>query len=270
MELFVSSCRTTIWFWRLSLLRQVQHPLHCIGWLVFNPLQYLFWYFILTLVLSRCGTLADWNKGQIMFLYGLALMSHGIMVTLFIETWDIDSTLSQGGFDRMLVRPIGMFSQYGFSYLNLIGIADLVPGAIFFFYSCHVLNFYLNVSRLALITLTVIGAVLIRASLFIIVSSVSFWTRKSRSLTEVTMVVVERGASLPLALYPIFIQAALTYFLPLGFIAFYPSTYLLGITPAIHLSLNPAITTFLVGATLFSLALWVFGVGLQRYESSGS
>jgi len=51
-------------------------------------------------VLSRFQALAGWSLGQIAFLYGLRLTTHGLFVILFGRLSALDQQIREGKFDR--------------------------------------------------------------------------------------------------------------------------------------------------------------------------
>lgn len=234
------------------------------------PIQYFSGVWVLRIIIERFHALNGWEFPQLAFIYGLGLLSHGILVVFFINTWHIDNMVIEGNFDRLLLRPMNVFFQLIASYVNFIGLIDLIPGTIIFLYASHLVGMdwtFVNVIKLIL---TIIGGVLIRAALFIILGSVSFWTKRSGSLVGFTLTLLERTTMYPMNIYPLILQMILTFLIPIGFISFYPASEFLGKDSGFNIPLSMALWTPLIGIVCFMISQFIFGLGMKKYESSGS
>ncbi|MGO8673719.1 MAG: ABC transporter permease [Capsulimonadaceae bacterium] len=261
----VSSC-----FIRLALQRQLEYPLFIVTWLITNPMQYLAGMWMLKAIVTQFHALAGWDVPQIAFLYGLGLLSHGVMVLLFMQTWLIDDMISQGEFDRILLRPLSATFQFSMGFVNLVGLTDLIPAVIIFWYGCRLTHFALTLPHAAIVLLVVFGGTLIRAAFFIILGSVAFWTQRSAPLTLAGEQLIQRGTFYPIAIYPRLMQMLLTFLVPLGFVSFYPTCHLVGGRPGIDVPASLGLWTPAVGIVFFWVSQQIFTAGLRRYEGAGS
>ena len=225
---------------------------------------------MLQILAKQFNGIAGWSFEELAFLYSLGLFSHAFVVIFFIQTWSIEDLVIRGGFDRLLVRPINPLFHFLVSGINLIGIIDLLPASIIFFYSCTILHFELSIIHLAQLTAIVAGATLIRAGIYLFLGTAAFWTKKSRPLVMGGMVMMERATSYPQTIFPYLVQVALTFMLPIGFIAFYPSTALLGKSQPFGFITCSWIWTLGFGVVIWVCACGLFRLGIRRYESSGS
>jgi ABC-2 type transport system permease protein len=255
---------------KLAIQRQLEYPLFLISWLLMIPTSYFSGIWMLKIIVDRFQPLSGWGFEQLAFLYGLGLLSHGLVVVFFIPTWGTEFAVLRGEFDRLLLRPMNVFFQFVTGYFNFIGLIDLIPGVIIFLYAAHQVDFSWGIGNVAKPFLVVVGGTLIRASLYTIIGAIAFWTKRSRNLIFMAVAAMERTTMYPLTLYPQVIQAVLTFLLPIGFISFYPAEHFLGKTSSFELPLGMAVWTPIVGLISFAIAYAVFRLGLQRYESAGS
>jgi ABC-2 type transport system permease protein len=225
---------------------------------------------MLKVLVDRFHPLAGWTFPQIAFLYGLGLMSHGLQVIFFIETWWIGGQVVHGGFDRLLLRPMNVFFQFMARYVNLIGCLDMVPAVIIFSYGCHAVGFAWSLPNALKLLGVLVGATLVRASLYGLAGSTSFWTRSPGSIRDAIEPMIHHGTLYPLSIYPRALHWALTFLVPVGFISFYPACEFLGKDDGFSLPLGLAVWTPVVGVAAFTLMHEVFRRGLRRYESTGS
>ncbi|WP_028561123.1 ABC transporter permease [Paenibacillus pinihumi] len=258
-------------FARLAVQRQLEYPLFLFSWLLMIPIQYFSGIWMLKIIVDRFQPLNGWDFPELAFLYGLGLLSHGILVVLFINTWHIDNMVIQGAFDRLLLRPMNVFFQLIASYVNFIGLIDLIPGLIIFIYGCQLVGFEWTLGNIIKLLLVLLGGVLIRASLFISLGTIAFWTKRNASMVGFTLSMLERGTMYPLSIYPYVLQVIFTFIIPIGFISFYPAAEFLGKgSESFQLPLNFALATPAVGLVCFMLSQWIFRRGMKSYESAGS
>ncbi|MGD2069881.1 MAG: ABC-2 family transporter protein, partial [Gemmatimonadota bacterium] len=81
---------------------------------------------------------------------------------------------------------------------------------------------------------------------------------------------LDRTTTFPLSLYAYWVQLALTFAVPIGFISFYPAAGLLERGDLVALPFAVAAWTPVVGLVFFLVASAVFARGLARYTSAGS
>jgi len=255
---------------RLSLQRQLEYPTFLISFLLMIGIRYFGAIYMLKVLVDRFQPLAGWTFPQLTFLYGLGLMSHGIMVVVSVQSWFIEFFVLRGGFDRMLLRPMNVFFQFTFSNINLIGVLDMVVSFFIFGYGARLVDFSWTVTNTLTLFAVVLGATLIRSAFFTILCSVAFWTKKSHALRLIGNQLLERTTFYPLAIYPQLLQTILTFVIPIGFVSFYPGCHFLGQNARTTLPLAMAWWTPAAGIAMFALGQFVFSRGLKIYESTGS
>ncbi len=249
----------------------LEYPAYLIGWFLSNPLQFIFGVITIKVVITNFQPLGGWTFGQVVFLYGLGILSHGLSVVFFVQTWNMDRRVTEGGFDRMLVRPLNVFFQFCFDYFNYIGFTDLIPGLIVFGYGCTLVGFSFTVLNIFKILIVVIGGTLLRGGLYIITGSLSFWVQRTGGeLVDVQLSLHEATKRFPMSIYPKFLQGIFTFLWPIGFTCFYPASEFLGIETQFVFPGSLCVWAFVVGIAIFLLGITIFNFGLLKYESAGS
>lgn len=257
-------------FAKMAIQQQLEYPLFLVSWLLMIPISYFSGIWMLKIIVDRFQPLKGWDFPDLAFIYGLGLLSHGMMVILFITTWQMGRMVIQGEFDRMLLRPMNVFFQLIVSYVNFIGLIDLIPATVIFFYACHLVGFEWTAVNILKLLLVLIGGMFIRASLYICLGTVAFWSKQNTSLVGMANQLLERFTLYPISIYPIAIQLLFTFLIPIGFISYYPANEFLGKNGGFELPLDLAIWTPIVGAASFLLSQVVFKLGMKNYESAGS
>jgi ABC-2 type transport system permease protein len=175
-----------------------------------------------------------------------------------------------GFFDRVLVQPMNVFFLYIIRYINFIGIIDLIPGCIIFFWAADAVNFSWSFPNIIRLLIVIAGGVLIRAALFLGFGSAAFWTNNRDAFVGLLIELFHRTTFYPLSIYPRVLQMVLSFVIPVGFISFYPAASFLGKKEMFIVPVDVTVVTFSAGVFLFLIAYSIFKIGLTRYESSGS
>lgn len=254
---------------RLSIQSRMEYPFMLIGYVLSNCIQWIAGFASIKFVVDSFGSLGGWGYESLAFLYGMSVLSHGLSVVFFIQTWCMAYCVVKGEYDMFLLRPMGVLFQFLFEDFNLIGITDLIPGLMVFFYGCAKVHITLNITNISMILFTLIGGTLIRGAVWIFCGTLSFWTKNTANFTDMVGVLFERVSMYPLTIYPKWVQILFTFFLPLAWITFYPVKSILGMNGSC-IPVPMALISLWVGIGMFALSCGFFCIGMRRYESAGS
>ena len=258
---------------RLDAASSFQYFSYSIVWFFMIGISAFSTFFVLKAIMDRIGQINGWNFPQVVFLYGLGLISHGFEDMFFIQNRWIETYILRGEFDRLLLRPLGVFFLFNTNTFNMVGFYDIIPGLIMFVYACGLLQFALTPLAFMYILIITVSGTFIRAALLIISGSVAFWTKKSQVLVDTDLVLMDRTTSYPLTIYPKWFQWLFTFVIPLAFINFYPVSGMLDISLGAGLPIAPDMVLWspVAAALFFTAAMALFKFGLKhKYESSGS
>lgn len=155
----------------------------------------------------------------------------GILIIFFTGLRDIERTINNGTFDRLLLRPRGVLFQVIAS--NADWFAALGHGGL--------------------------GIVLL-----------SFYIMKSSNMREVFYWNMRKFAVYPISIFPKLIQYIMIYVIPFAFVNYFPAQYLLrkedmAAYPEIFMYISP-----IVGVCLYLLAYLFWRYSLRHYVSSGN
>lgn len=253
-----------------ALQSALEYPANLAGWLLANILQFGIGFATIKFVVEQFGTLKGWDFEELAFLYGLAVLSHGLSVVLFIPTWYLGYLVINGELDIFLLRPLNVLFQFLFMDVNLVGVTDLISGVIIFAYGCIKLNFVWSLPNILSIIAAIIGGTLLRGAIWLIWASRSFWSENRGNFVWHTMQLYDKTTMYPLTIYPRFLQVIFTIMIPLGWITFYPAGAILNKELPFYIPFNVPFLTMLIGIAVFSLSCFIFCRGLKKYESSGT
>lgn len=261
--------------YRLEIKREMEYLSYSLSWFIMIPISAFSGYYVLKVILDNSGTINGWNLGQIAFLYGLSLFSHGFQDLFFIQTRYIDGCIISGEFDRALLRPMGVFFQFITSTFNIVGICTLIPAVVVFAYGCHLLAFEWTLGNTIAVLMVIVGGTLISFAIFSITGTIAFWTKKSSFLVSLNITIIDKMTSYPMTIYPKALIKVFTFLIPIGFITFYPVCGMLGMDSGLACSfpipIELPVVCLGVGIICFIIARGFFMFALRRkYESAGS
>jgi ABC-2 type transport system permease protein len=226
----------------------------------------------LALVLNRFGGIDGWTLAEVAFLYGLVELSFGLMDMLFagFDPQFFGQNIRKGSFDQFLLRPVPIMWQVLSSDLTLRRIGRIFLGLAIFMTAVGLSNVAWTFAKIVYLPFVIVGMVLFFGGLFIIGSSLTFWTVES---LEVINILTYGGSfliSYPMSIYQDWLRRIFTFVIPAIFLNYYPALYFLDKTDPFNF---PFIAHFLApvaGATVFALALLFWHFGLRHYQSTGN
>jgi ABC-2 type transport system permease protein len=223
--------------------------------------------FIMT---STFKSLAGWAPEEILFLYGVYLLSYAVAASFFFNPCiNLADKIRTGEFDSALTKPLSPFVHefcmgFNFAYVSHI---TLSAGVIVF--AAFRVGLRLDLPGILFCILMFFGAVLVQAALLIFTSAFSFFLISDNPFFDI-LFTIKNFMNYPLGIYPAALQLVLTFLVPIAFMNFFPAAAILGKDPGLSFSLNSAIATPLAGIVLFVLSVWFWNWALAKYQSTGS
>ena len=222
------------------------------------------------IVLYQFDTIAGWTFGEIALLYSLRLLAHAVWVVPFHQVQFLDTTVREGRFDRYLVRPLNLLLQVMTTRFQMNVIGDVAAAALLFTIAAHLVDLNLSPLTGAYLVLVVLGGALIQGAAVVAVSSLSFRFVQTWAANHLIDNFFLLFGSYPTTIFGGVLNWALTWVVPIAFIAYIPASVLLEKTGELHMSAIVAFGTPVMGAVWFLLAYWVWHRQARRYHSVGN
>ncbi|HWG84784.1 MAG TPA: ABC-2 family transporter protein [Deinococcales bacterium] len=224
------------------------------------------------LVFSRFGSIHGWSIGEVAFLYGLVELSFGIMDMLF-SGFDPDRFgpyVREGKLDQFLLRPVSLGVQVLGADFLLKRLGRIALGSGIFLYAVSAAQVEWTPAKLAYLPLVVLGMVLFFGGLFMIGSTLTFWTAQSLEAMNTLTYGGSFLVSYPFTIYPDWLRHTFTYLVPAILLNYYPALWFLGKPDPFGF---PPFAPFLApvaGLVVFTAAAAFWSYGLRHYQSTGS
>ena len=215
---------------------------------------------------QKTSQLAGWRFEEILFLYGFSLIPYGIFNIISLNLYDFGNTyIIEGKFDRVLLRPVSSLFQVLFETFRIESVQEIATGIFCVVYASTRLHVVWTLSKLGLFVFFGCCAGLVYISVFLILTTVTFWWEDRIGVHPPVWNVIAFGRY-PLSIYSGVVQFFLCWIVPFGLASYYPSVRLLGrsVTPE-YAPLVPV-----VAVAFFALALLLWNAGTRHYSSTGS
>jgi len=220
----------------------------------------IFW-----VLLDSIPNLAGWGFDQLVFIYAFYLLAISPMQILFDHFWQLRFHVIEGTFLKYYFRPLNMMFYYVSEMFDIKGVVQFLLGIALFIYASNTLGVVWSLPRLIFLLLSLFSAALVTISIMVIAASSAFWIYNSYPVMDLAWRLREYSPY-PMTIFDGFFKILLTYIVPIGFIAFYPSQFFLQPeSVSLLMVLSP-----LVGLGFFALAYWVWTKGVNSYTGTGS
>lgn len=227
-------------------------------------------FFAIVFFFDHIPTFAGWSLAEVTFLYGFSAFAFRAG-ELFATGFDsLPSQLRQGTFDRVLVRPLGAFFQTLSAGLALRRLGSLPFPLALMAIASRLLGLEWTADKVALLAVAIVSGMAIYFSIFVCGAAYCFWTVQG---TEVINTFTNGGqfiTSYPLDAFGDWLRRAVTFVVPVAFVSYYPTLYLLDRPPPGGQPEWLRLASPLVAAAAAWVAWRLWSVGVRRYMSAGS
>jgi ABC-2 type transport system permease protein len=214
------------------------------------------------------GELAGWRAGEVALLYGLAMVAFGLSEMVAAGFDVFPRAIQQGEFDRILLRPVGIFVQVLAADFQLRRLGRVAQGGLALAMAWTPIVW---TPLKVLYLLIVLGSGFVMFSALLVLGAVlCFWTIQSIEIINTVTYGGTEMASYPLPIYHELLQRFFTFVVPLAVVSYFPALYLLD-RPELQ-----CLPGWLPGATpvaaamLALIARLAWRIGVRHYQSTGS
>jgi len=218
------------------------------------------------IVLFQKNQLRDWPFPEIIFLYGFSLIPYGIFNVVSLNLYDFGNNyIIEGKFDRVLLRPVSSLFQVLFETFRIESFQEVATGIFCMWWGTHRLHVAWPPAKIAMLVFYGICAAIIYVSIFLMLSTVSFWFEDRIGVHPPVWNVIAFGRY-PLSIYSGYVRFVLCWIIPFGLASFYPSVRMLS------RAVSPDYARFVpvVAAVFLTLAIFLWNFGTRHYSSTGS
>jgi ABC-2 type transport system permease protein len=215
---------------------------------------------------QKTTQLAGWSRDEVIFLWGFTQIPYGLFNVISLNLYDFGNNyIIEGKFDRVLLRPVSSLFQVLFETFRIESLQEVATGVFCMWWTTRRLGVVWTPGKFGLLIFFGACAAIIYVSIFLLLSTVSFWFEDRIGVHPPVWNVIAFGRY-PLSIYSGVVQFFLCWIIPFGLASFYPSVRLLGRT--VHPEYAPLVPVVAVVFLTVAISVWNFGT--RHYSSTGS
>jgi ABC-2 type transport system permease protein len=221
-------------------------------------------------IFHRVDALAGWSAAEVALLYGVSSLSFAL-TDLVIGHLDLLPTMiRQGEFDLVLVRPLGSLLQVVASDFALRRLGKALQGTVVLVVALVLLDVDWTPSRATMLVVMLVAGSAIFAGVWIVFATIAFWLVDSHEVANSFTYGGNFLAQYPVNVFGAWLRRFVLFLVPIGFVAYLPSLYVLGKEDPLGLPRALQFASPLVALATALVAATVWRVAVRRYRSVGS
>lgn len=253
-----------------SIRSELQYRANAVSSIVGGLLFQITGFIVVWIIASRFSQIGGWGLAELTFLYGMRLTSHGIFYACFSQMFELDRVLITGEYDRYLVRPMPPLIQLFTRKLRINAFGDLLGGSALLIAASTSANVDWSPLAVIYLLLAVIGGGLVEGAVQVTLGSLGFRFLQTLPLRTTVNEIFNVYGNYPNVIFPSTLRAALTFILPVAFVAFFPASILLNRSGDLAVPAWLATMSPLIGVVLFRIAVRIWKIQSAHYQSSGN
>ncbi len=216
---------------------------------------------------NRFGNINNYSFSEVLLCFSTISISFSV-AECFGRGFDtFSSIISNGEFDRIMVRPQNEILQVIGSKIELTRIGRFIQASIIFIYAIQTCDVQWNYERVLTLILMILAGISVFFCLFMIYAGICFFTLEGLEFMNIFTDGGRQLAQYPLDIYKEWVMKFFTFIIPLAFINYYPFLFIINKYQGnkIFYMLSPLVSFLFI---IPSFAFWKFGV--SHYKSTGS
>lgn len=216
-------------------------------------------------MMMRFHQVEGFTYRQILLCFSICLLSYTLAETFFRGFDTFATTIGNGEFDRILLRPRNSIYLVLCNKIELTRIGRLLQALLMMAYAVPDSGVVWTIDKVMVVVFMVLGGTVVFACIYLIYASICFFTLEGLEFMNVFTDGAREYGKYPVGIYGKGVLTICTYLVPFALFQYYPFLYLIGISGQRQFVIYPLL------ACLFMLpALWLWSFGLKHYQSTGS
>jgi len=219
-------------------------------------------------IFGRVDSVGGFTLGEVAFLYagtGLGI-AFGDFVVGRVER--LGSMIRMGRLDSMMTKPVPLLVQVLADEFALRRLARIVQAGLVFAWASTAISW--DPAKAAVAASMVVCGSVIFSGLFISLATVQFWTIDSAEMANAFTYGGNALTQYPLTIYPSEVVKVLTFMVPIAFVNWYPSLYVLDRPDPFGLPGWLQFAAPVAAAVVVAGTAAVWRTGVRHYRSTGS
>lgn len=225
---------------------------------------------VVAAIFGQVDSLAGWSGVEVALLFGLGGVAFGLADLLVSAVEMASRHIKAGTFDLFLLRPVPALLHLSASEFALRRIGRSLQPAVVLVAALVLAPIDWTVEAVLLVPVAIVSGTVIFGSVWVVTSSISFWTVESQEVANAFTYGGSVVAHHPIDLLGVWLRRLFTFLVPLAFVAYLPAARLLGRPEPLGWPSAVAWAGPLVAVAAALLARAVWGLALRHHRSTGS
>jgi ABC-2 type transport system permease protein len=221
------------------------------------------------IIFSHVPRLSGWSLNEVMFLYGATNVCFNVSDVVVSQVETLPMRVRTGALDRMLIRPLGPLFQLVTEEFELRRIGKLLQGVLVLTIALGRVDIAWTLPKAALTVVMIASGAVIFSAVWVISAAVNIWTVETTQLANAFTYGGNFLTQYPLDIYAVWMRRLFAYVVPMAFVNYFPSLYILGKQQ------HPGVPALRFASPLIALAMafaasTFWRVAVRHYRSTGS
>ncbi|HET6698743.1 MAG TPA: ABC transporter permease [Nocardioidaceae bacterium] len=224
----------------------------------------------IVVMFTNVDTLGGFGLAEVAFLYAGSGLCLGLADLALGNIERLGARIRTGSFDAMMVRPVPLYAQACADEFSLRRLGRIAQALAVLVWSVAVLDIAWTPLKVLVGAGMLVCGTTIFLAVFTLGAAFQFWTTDGSEAANAFTYGGNTLTQYPLTIYPAELVKVLTFVVPLAFVNWYPSLYVLGRPDPLGLPAALQLASPVAALALSLLAWLAWHRGVRRYRSTGS
>lgn len=221
-------------------------------------------------ILSKFDSIVGWDLADIALLYGIRLVAHAIWLIPFSQLAWLSDHVREGTFDRYLLRPVNPLVQLMTTRIRPNAAGDLIGGVTILSAALSISDIDWSAWKVGFLAVALLGGAALECGIQLAISSIAFTAVKADEARFATDWIFSLYGNYPASMFGRAGQWVMLTILPVGYVAYLPTSVLLGRADDLGVPAALAYLSPLIGGVVMYGGYLVWNRSLSRYNSAGN
>jgi ABC-2 type transport system permease protein len=221
-----------------------------------------------SVLLTRFPSIGDWSSPAVLLLAAMRMTSHGLVTLFFGRILYIHAIVQEGHIDGYLTRPMSVYRQIQYARFSANAFGDLLVAVSMLIFAIAWFDQAWTPVRVLLLIAGIVGGAFLEAAITNVFAGLTLISPSAASWSFRFQEILSAVGNYPLNILPVGVQIALTYLVPIAFIAYLPAA---AITGQLATTVVPAWLAYaapIVGAAAYAVSRWIWVRCLDNYQGA--
>jgi ABC-2 type transport system permease protein len=219
---------------------------------------------------SHVDRLGGFVLSDIAFLYGATALCLGIADLVIGNIERLGQRIRTGTFDALMVRPVGVLVQVCADEFALRRIGRVVQGGLVLSWALLHVDVAWSPAKVVVTICMVVFGTLIFGGIFVLGAAFQFVSSEGSEVANAFTYGGNAMTQYPLTIYPAEAVKAMTFIVPVAFVNWYPTLFVLDKADPFGLPSWLQLASPVAAVVVCGLAVLAWRSGVRHYRSTGS